>query len=183
MDRSGRRYQRGGCARRGQAQEFAGEDRTAREQQRGQRSDQHDRQFLRIGRGIGNDGAGNDAAVRRRRIDILAGIGLAVFGKIRFEQVPLRLGFALQRPQLDVLAVARRRLLLQLLEARAQAFDPPAGDPRIVVERARDLAGLVANLTVEIGELRLQFLDARMMVEQGRRLFRQLRTQGHALLR
>src|SRR5207237_6262392 len=112
-------------------------------------------QFLRIGWGIGNDGAGNDAAIGWRRIDILAGIGLAVFGKIGFEQVALRLGFALQRPQLDVLAVARRRLLLQLLQARAQAFDPPASNPRIVVERARDLAGLVANLAVEIGELRL----------------------------
>ena len=183
MDRSGRRHERGGCARRGQAQEFAGQNRATRKQQRCQRRDQHDRQFLRIRRRVGNDGAGNNAAIRGCRVDILAGIGLAVLGKIGFKQVALSLGFALERPQLDVLAIARRRLLLQLLQARAQAFDPPASNPRIVVERARDLAGLVANLAVEIGELRLQFLDARMMVEQGRRLFRQLRAQGHALLR
>ena len=140
----------------------------ALEHQCRQRRDQHDRQLLRIGRGVGNGGAGNDAAIRRRGVDILAGVGLAIFREIGFQKVALRLGFPLERAKLDVLAVGRGRLLLQLLEAGAQALDPAAGDARIIVERARDLAGFLAKLAVEVGKLRLQFLDARMVVEQRR---------------
>jgi hypothetical protein len=165
-------------ARRGHAQQFAGHDGAGAEHQGRQRRDQHDRQLLRIGRRVGNAGAGNDPAVGRRGVDILAGVGFAIFRQIGFQQVALRLGFPLQRPQLDVLAVGRGRLLLQLLEAGAEALDPAAGDARVIVQRARDLAGLFAKLAVEIGQLRLQFLDARMAVEQRRRLLGQLRAQA-----
>jgi hypothetical protein len=57
---------------------------------------------------------------------------------------------------------------LQLFEACAQALDPAAGDTRIIVQRTRDLARFFAKLPVEIGKLRLQLLDARMTVKQGR---------------
>ena len=167
-DRSRRGRERGDRARRGHAQQFAGGDRAGAQHQGRQRRDQHDRQLLRIGRSVGNGGAGNDAAVGRRRVDVLAGIGLAIFRQIGFQQIALRLGFTLERAKLDVLAVGRGRLLLQLIEAGAQAVDPAAGDAGIIVERTRDLAGFVANLAVEIGKLRLQFLDARMVVEQRR---------------
>ena len=41
---------------------------------------------------------------------------------------------------------------------------------------------LGSDLIVEVGDLRLQFLDARMIVEQRRRLLGELRAQGDALL-
>ncbi len=40
---------------------------------------------------------------------------------------------------------------------------------------------LIADLGVEIGELRLQFLDARMIAEQRRRLLGELGSQRHPL--
>src|SRR3984957_11688991 len=133
-----------------------------------QRRDQHDRQLLRIGRGVGNAGAGNDSAVRRRSVDVFAGVGLAIFREIGFQKVALRLGFALERPKLDVLTVGRGRLLLQLLKTCAQAFNPAAGDARIAIQRTRYLARFVPNLPIEIGKLRLQLLDTRVTVEQRR---------------
>jgi hypothetical protein len=154
--------------RHGHAQQLAGRNRTGGEQQGRQRRDQHDRQLLRIGGRIGNGGAGNDAAVSRRRLDILAGVRLAVFRQIRFEQIALRLGFALERAELHVLAVVGRSLLFQLVEARHQAIDPADGEARVTLERARDLARLLAQLAIEIGKLRPQLLDAGMAIEQRR---------------
>ena len=176
------RRSRTGSPRRGHAQQLAGRNRTGGEQQGRQRRDQHDRQLLRIGRGVRNGGARDDAAIGRRRLDILAGIRLAVFGEIGFQEIALRLGFALQRPQLHVLAIIRGRLLLQLVEARAQAVDPAAGNAGVVLQRAGDLAGFLAQLAVEIAKLGLQFLDAGMAVEQRRGLLGQLRAQRHPLL-
>ena len=43
------------------------------------------------------------------------------------------------------------------------------------------MLGLLAQLAVEIGKLRLQFLDAGMAVEQRRRLLGELRAQRHPL--
>ena len=180
-DCSGRGGEHRHRARRRHAQQFARDDRAGGQHQGGQRRDQHDRQLLRIGWGVGDAGAGNDAAVGRRRLDVLAGVGLAVFCQIGFQQVALRLGLALERAQLHVLGVGRTRLLLHLLQAGAEAFDPAAGDPCVAVERTRQLAGFLAELAVEIIELRLQFLDARMVVEQGRGLLGELRAQRDAL--
>ena len=39
-----------------------------------------------------------------------------IFRKIRFEQIALRLGFALERAQFDILPVGRGRQLLELVE-------------------------------------------------------------------
>ena len=70
-----------------------------------------------------------------------------------------------------------------MIEARAQAVDPTAGDARIIIQRAGHLAGLVTHLAIEIAELRLQFLDAGMTVEQRRGLFGELRPQRRPLFR
>ena len=110
--------------RRGHAQQLAGRNRARGEQQGRQRRDQHDRQLLRIGRGVGNGGARDDAAVGRRRLDVFARVRLAVFGEIGFQQIALRLGLALERAELHVLAVVRGRLLLQLVEARRSGRRP-----------------------------------------------------------
>ena len=59
----------------------------------------------------------------------------------------------------------------------------PAAMRESFSKRARQLAGLLADLTVEIGQLRLQLLDARMAVEQRRGLLGQLRAQRDPLLR
>ena len=48
-------------------------------------------------------------------------------------------------------------------------------------ERAIDF-GFVSDLLVEVGDLRPQFLDARMIVEQRGGLLGKLRPQRHALL-
>ena len=48
-------------------------------------------------------------------------------------------------------------------------------------ERAIDF-GFVPDLLVEVGDLRLEFLDARMIAEQRNRLLGKLRAQRHALL-
>ena len=50
-------------ARRGHPQELAGDDRAGRQHQRRERRDQHDRQLLREGRNVGDDGARDDASV------------------------------------------------------------------------------------------------------------------------
>jgi hypothetical protein len=55
-----------------------------------------------------------------------------------------------------------------LLETRAQALDPAAGDAGVTVQRTGDLAGFLAKLAVKVGKLRLQLLDPRMAVEQRR---------------
>ena len=108
--------------------------------------------------------------------------GLAILGEIGFQQVALRLRLALERAQLNVLAVGRGRGPLELIETGAERLDPRARNARIVFERTRKLLRLVADLPVEGGDLRLQLLDARMIVEQRGRLLGQLRPQGDALL-
>ena len=70
-----------------------------------------------------------------------------------------------------------------MLEARTQALDPAGGNARIVLEGARQLARLLADLTIDIGKLGLELLDARMIVQQRRGLFGELRAQRDALLR
>ena len=100
------------------------------------------------------------------------------FARYGFQQVTLRLGLALERAQLDILPVGGRRLLLELVEAALQRFHPRACDLGVVLERAGKLRRLVANLALEIADLRLQFLDARMIVEQRRGLFGELRAQA-----
>ena len=52
---------------------------------------------------------------------------------------------------------------------------------RIVFKRPGELFRLLAHLSVDIENLRLQFLDAGMPVEQRRRLLGKLRTQGRTL--
>ena len=104
------------------------------------------------------------------------------FARYEFEQVAQRLGLALQRAQLHVVSAVGRRLPLELVEARAQRLDARARDARIVFQRTRKALRLVADLAVELGDLRLQFLDARMVVEQRGRLLGELRAQRDALL-
>ena len=70
----------------------------------------------------------------------------------------------------------------ELAEIFAQRLDPRAGNARVVFERAREALRFGAQLPVEIGDLRLEFLDARVVVEQGRGLFRELAAQGRELL-
>ena len=106
--------------------------------------------------------------MRRRCVDTLTGIRLAIFREIGLKDVALRLGFPLERAKLRLLAVGRGHLFLQLLEACVQILDPAASDPGIIVQRARDLARFFAKLAVQVRKLHLQFLDARMTVEQRR---------------
>ena len=68
-----------------------------------------------------------------------------------------------------------------MIETGDQALDPAVGDPRVIFQRAGNLAGLLAQLPVEIAELGLQFLDARVQIEQRRGLFGELRAQRHPL--
>ena len=122
--RHGGGHGRGHGAWRRHAQQFTGDDRAGAEHQGRQCRNQHDRQFLRIGRGIGNGGAGNDPPVSRCRVDILPVSFQAIFRQIgprrsRCAWLPA------PAPELDVVAVGRGRLLLQLLEARTEAFNLP----------------------------------------------------------
>ena len=107
---------------------------------------------------------------------------LAIFGKIGLQQIALRFGVALERAQLHVLPVGRCRLVLELIEACGERIDARAGKLGVVLERARDGFRLGSDLIVEVGDLRLQFDDPRMVVEQRRRLLGELRAQGDALL-
>ena len=61
-------------------------------------------------------------------------------------------------------------------------FDAGAGELGVVLERTRDGFRLAADLMIEVGDLRLEFLDARMAVEQRGGLFGELRAQRHTLL-
>ena len=117
-------------------------------------------------------------ASRRHRAEAVARGRLAILGEIGFEQVALRLGFALQRAQLHVLLVGRRRLPLELVETARSCSTRAPAMLRVVLERTREPLRLVADLAVEIGDLRLQFLDARMVVEQRGRLLGELRAQA-----
>ena len=105
-----------------------------------------------------------------------------VFGEIGFEQIALRLAFALKRAQLHVLLIGLRGHPLDLIEAGSQRFEAVAGDLGVVVERARQSFRFGAQLAVAIDDLRLQFLDARMQVEQRGGLLGKLRLQYGALV-
>ena len=142
-----------------------------------------------VGIFFGHDGvletiaARDDARIRRRRADVVAGGRLAIFGEIGFEQIALRFRLALERAQLDVLLVRRRRLLLELVEAGAERL--AAASPATLASfsnATREPLGLAADLPLEIGDLRAQLLDARMLVQQRRRLLGKLRPQRHLLL-
>ena len=61
--------------------------------------------------------------------------------------------------------------------------DAGAGDARVVLERPHDLLRFADALPVEIGDLRLELLDARVVVEERRRLLSELRAQRRRLLR
>ena len=133
--------------------------------------------FLRIGRLDGGRCARNDARLRRRGVDVVARGSLAVFGEIGFQQIALGLGVALERAQLHVLLVAARRasspgrgLRSASPSCRRRAWrrcraGAPAARPRILI------------CAVDLGDLRPQLLDARMLVEQRGRLLGKLRAQ------
>ena len=99
-----------------------------------------------------------------------------------YAPIALRLGLALERAQFDVLLVGARSGLLYLIERRAQRADAVAGDLGVVLQLARQALALHADLAVDLGDLRLQFLDARVLVEQRGRLLGELRAQRDALL-
>ena len=94
----------------------------------------------------------------------------------------MRLRVALERAQLYVLLVGRGGLALELVEAGAERLDARAGDLGVVFERACEPIGLGAQLALEIGNLRAQFLDAGMLVEQRGGLLGKLGPQRDALL-
>ena len=58
----------------------------------------------------------------------------------------------------------------------------PLGKLGVVLERSREPVGFTAHLALEIGNLRAQLLDARMLVQQRRRLLGELGAQRDALL-
>jgi hypothetical protein len=124
-------------------------------------------------------GPRDDAGVGGRGPDGIARGRLAVFGQIGFRQVALRLGIAIEGAQLHVLLVGGSRLVLELVEAGAERLDAGVG---VADECAGEPFGLAADLPLEIGNLRAQFLDARVLVEQGRGLLGKLRAQRDALL-
>ena len=147
-------------------QQFAGQHHAGTQHHGGERGDQHGRQLLRIGRHVRYRGAGDHPRIGRRRGDGVAGARLAVFGQIRFEEVALRFGVALERAQLHVVFVGGRRLALELVEAGKLRGDPGVGELGVVFERPCKELRLFPDLLVEVVDLRLQFLDARMVVEQ-----------------
>ena len=133
-----------------------------------------------IGSFLGQDGvfdtAGgrDDAGIRRGRADAVARGRLAVLGQIGLQQIALRLGIALERAQLHVLLVGRRGLPLELVETRTLSPSTLAlRELGVVLERARQPVGFAAHLALEIGDLRAQFLDARMLIEQASTTARQ----------
>ena len=63
---------------------------------------------------------------------------LAIFRQIGFKQIALRFRIALERAQLHVLPVGRRRLVLELIEARDLRVHARAGKLGVVFERPRD---------------------------------------------
>ena len=180
--RLGHRFNRDATAIDIAAEQFARGNEPGGDEQGRKRCDQHDRHLLREERRVRHHGARDGASVARGRTEAVARCRLAILGEIGLEQITLRLGLALERAQLDVLSVGRCRLHLELVERALQEFDACARDARIVLERTRKARCLVADLAVEIVDLRLQLLDARMVVEQRGRLFGKLGAQRHALL-
>jgi hypothetical protein len=69
------------------------------------------------------------------------------------------------------------------VDRRLQALDPRAGQARLVLEGAHRALGGGADLRIEIRELGVELLDARMLRQQRARLERELGAQVDALLR
>src|SRR5579883_2594257 len=162
--------------------DFIADDHAAAEHQHRKARDQDGRQLFRIGRDIGYRGARDHARIRRRRIDRVMRARFAIFGEIGLQQIALRFGVALERAQLHIVAVDGSRLLLELVKDRDLRIHARAGKLGVVLERARHGLRLVPDLAVEIGDLRTQFLDARMIIEERRGLLGKLRAQRNALL-
>src|SRR5262245_11200258 len=120
--------------------------------------------MMTIGTFLGNEGELEMMAreIARREAQRVARIRLAILGEIGFQQVALRLGLALECAQLHVLLAVAGRVALELIEVGAEALHPCAGDAGVVLKRTHQLLALAADLAVEVGDLRLQFLDARM---------------------
>ena len=70
-----------------------------------------------------------------------------------------------------------------LRKGRFQIGDARSRDPRIIFKRPGGLLHRRAELAFEIGNLRVQFLDAGMLRKQRPRLKRKLRPRRHHLLR
>ena len=166
--RAEREPRRTAAARRRHAQQFAGCDGAGAEHQRRQRRDQHDRQLLRVGRGVGTVAREMITALRPGGVDISRGWLHGYFAQDRISEDRAAPWLRAQPAQFDIAIPGRGRLAFQLVEAGTEAFDPATGDARVILERAGDLARLFADLAVEVGKLRLQLLDARMTVEQRR---------------
>ena len=109
--------------RRQRTQEFAAQDEAGGQREHRQRRHRTIGQLARPRRRVRNHAGRNDAGIRRRGAETVAGGRLAVFRQIGFEQIALRLGVALERTQLHVLLVGRRGLPLELIEAGGQPFD------------------------------------------------------------
>ncbi len=175
-----KRHAEGDCA--GRVQQRARHHQAAHEHEGRERSDHDGRQLLRISRHARDRGARNHPRVGRRGIEGAARAGLAVFGEIRFQQIALRFGLPLERAQLHVVLVGGDRLALELVEGHELGGDAGVGELGVVLERARQDLGLFPDLLVEVGDLRPQFLDARMVAKQRGGLLGKLRAQRHALL-
>src|SRR6516165_12718415 len=155
----------------------------ADESTNGKRCHQDGRQLLRPRRRGRYCGGRDDSRVGRGRAEAVACGCLAELGEIRFEQIALRLGIALERAQLHILLVGRGRLALERIERQAQLINLAAGKLGVVFQRARQPVGFATHLALEIRDLCAQLLDAGMLVQQRRGLLRQLRPQSHLLLR
>ena len=165
------------------AQKLAHRGESEREHEHPDRRHRHDRQLLREIRGSTTAPLRDDARVRRHRVRRVARGRLAILARDRIRADRAAPSPRARARAVDVLASPAPMLLpLQLVEAAVQGLDPGAGDPGIVLERAHELLGFLADLDVEIADLRVQFLDARMSGKQRRGLLGELRAQGHALL-
>ena len=168
----------------GLVQQLAGQDHAAHEHQRRQRRDRDGRELLRIGRHVRHGGARNHPRVGgAESSDAVARGRLAVFGQIRFQQIALRFGVALERAQLHVVLVRRHRLALELVEGRRAARRP--GRRRAWRRFPASARGVSASFLIWMSRsaiCALQFLDARMVAEQRGGLLGKLRAQRHALL-
>src|SRR3990172_10290015 len=124
----------------------------------------------------------DDGCLCRHRAYIVARARIAIAGKIGFEEIALRLGLALEGPQLDLSLAQARSLRLHIVEAAAERCLPGAGDLGLVLEALDDLDRLAAKLRPDIGKLCGELLDARMGRQKGRRQLGQLALHLDALV-
>ncbi len=118
----------------------------------------------------------------RRGVDVFARGRFAVFGEIGFQQIALSLGVALKRAQFQVLP---SRLRGDFLAESRLAVRVSTRSPAILASLSSCRASRSPSrriCAVNLGDLRLQFLDARMLVEQRGRLLGKLGAQRVALL-